>query len=179
MANGIRRLVLHWAVSAYNPTAHILNSYHAVVDNNGKRFWGKHPIEANINPSRGSYAPHIGGGNTGSAGISMLGMHVADEANWPPGPYPLTQVQVDEFCNLAGEICETWGLDPTDKNQVATHGEFQPRRKPLEMVWLPELGSCTIYEGGDYLRAKINKVMGLQEESAKTCKCKGCCCNAS
>lgn len=170
MARGINRLVLHWAVSAYKPTEHILHSYHACVDPTGKVYWGYHPIEANIGPIKGQYAAHIANMNTGSAGISVLGMHDPIDGTWPPGPYPLTQVQIDEFCKLAASICKTWDLDPTDPNQVATHGEFQPKRKPLEITWLPALGDCTLAAGGDYLRKKIADEMEFKpQEVLKLC----------
>ncbi len=169
MARGIKRLVLHWAVSAYKPTEHILQSYHACVDHTGKRYWGRHPVEANISIKKGQYAPHIANMNTGSAGISLLGMHDPGDGSWPPGPYPLTQVQIEEYCNLAAEICETWGLDPSNKLEVATHGEFQPNRRPLEMVWLPELGDCTLEEGGDYFRKKIAEKMNVSKPSVDLC----------
>jgi len=155
--SGLRRVVMHWAASSYNLSQHIQRSYHEIAGQDGKRYKGTFPPEANIRPVRGRYAAHIAGENTGSIGLSMICMAEVRGASWPPGPYPMTDVQLDEFCNMVAEYLQAYDLERIPE-QCLTHGEAQPKRRPVELCWFPGFTKLvSVTEGGDYLRDRIKQ----------------------
>lgn len=161
----MKRIIIHWAGSAYSITPHIKSCYHFIVDNLGNVTPGIFKPEDNENCADGKYAQHVGGGNTGSIGISMLGMYgfEFDYKNNIPrkiGPYPLTAKQCEACWKKVAQLCKQYNI-PITPDTVMTHYEFGVKHpstssagKP-DIIYLPPFPEITRQKIGDYIRGKV------------------------
>ena len=155
-----KNVILHWTGGNYTPCSTDLLHYHYIIDSEGNVHLGDYRVEDNLNCTDGKYAKHCGGGNTGRIGIAICCMK--DKAT------PPTRVQVESMCNLAAQLCFSFGLTPKD---CITHAEFgQKNRKTssygkIDINSLPYARVSGIAKTGEYLRNKIqwyyDKVKGV------------------
>lgn len=152
----LTKICLHWTAGNYKPCQQDLNSYHFLIDNNGKIYFGSHSPEDNINCYDGNYAAHCGGGNTGCIGISACAM-VGFTEKLKQTKCPLTQKQIESMCCLVGYLSNKYGILITE-NSVFTHYEFdRKRQKPqgkIDIIYLPFLPNLQLNRIGSYLRNK-------------------------
>ena len=145
---------------ANNPCQTDLNAYHFIIDGNGKIFNGKYKPEDNINCQDGKYAPHTGGGNTGSIGISMCGMYTPVGKSIKETPYPLTRIQCEKCFELIAKLAKQYNIPITPQN-IMTHYEFglnHPKTTSagkIDIVWLAPFPYLSRYEIGDFIRSKV------------------------
>lgn len=158
--HGLKRIIIHWTAGTGKANATDKAAYHFLVESDGKIITGKMKPEDNANCNDGKYAAHCGGGNTGSIGISMCGMH-GFKANQPKTTnYPLTQIQCEACWSKVAQLCKNYGFSVT-KDTVMTHYEFGKSHpntssaRKIDITYLhikPELKSDQI---GDYIRGKV------------------------
>ncbi len=145
-----KNIVLHWTAGNYTPNQTDLTHYHYLVNGQGGIKAGKYHPEDNLDCTKGNYAAHCGGGNTGRIGIAIC---CRRDINTPP-----TKKQVEAMCNLAAQLCMTYNLQP---KQCLTHAEFgkqHPKTSSagkIDINYLPYIGLRGIEEVGDYLRNKV------------------------
>lgn len=152
----LSKICLHWTAGANYPCKTDLNSYHFLIDKDGKIYKGTHAPEDNLNCYDGNYAKHCGGGNTGCIGISCCGMFGFDLKN-KKTKYPLTKSQVEALCCLTGYLSIKYGILINERT-VFTHYEFDKKKtKPegkIDITYLPYLPNLQITRVGGYLRNK-------------------------
>ena len=64
----MKRIVIHWTGSTYQPNSVDYEHYHYLITGDGLTINGKYKPEDNENCYDGKYAQHTGGGNTGDSG---------------------------------------------------------------------------------------------------------------
>ena len=145
-----KNIVLHWTAGNYYPCPSDLAHYHYLIDKEGQIHTGDYKPEDNLNCTDGKYAAHCGGGNTGRIGISIC---CRRNIYMPP-----ERKQVEAMCNLAAQLCLTYGLKPSD---CITHAEFgmsNPKTSSygkIDIDSLPYAGVKGVKNTGNYLRNKI------------------------
>lgn len=99
----MKRIIIHWTAGTNYPNQTDKNHYHFLIDKDGRVTNGKYKPEDNEDCYDGGYAPHTGGGNTGSIGIALCGMQgFLNSKN--TGHYPLTKVQIERCFKLIAEL---------------------------------------------------------------------------
>lgn len=155
----MKRIIIHWTAGSYKPNEHEKECYHFLVDDLGKIYEGTCKPEDNENCNDGKYAPHTGGGNTGSIGVALCGMNgFKNREN--VGKYPLTKIQCETAFNLIAKLCKKYGILVTNKT-VMTHYEFglaKPKTSSggkIDIIYLPCYPTVRQSEIGDYIRNKV------------------------
>lgn len=139
----LQRIIFHWTVSCNTPNATDLQHYHFLIDREGKVYSGKCVPEDNINCNDGKYAAHTGGGNTGSIGISYVGMFGYNGRDIASTKYPLTKTQMEAGFKLAAELCKKYKLNLADPMTIQTHYGFGKRHPKttsygkIDIIWTP------------------------------------------
>lgn len=121
---GLERIVMHWSGGTGTPNAVDRRAYHALVT--GPHGWvvrGEYPLSANVPPLAKNYAMHVGGRNTGSAGVSWCGMRGSNALAGVMGPHPITGTQLHRGLAFTAHLCTALGLDVADPAHVFTHRE--------------------------------------------------------
>lgn len=168
-------VVLHWTGGGPKANSVDLGAYHFVVEQDGRVRAGTWPVAANMCQVGGdTYAKHTGGFNSFRVGISGAGMlDYASPEN--PGPWPLTEVQVDRMIELAAYFIGLTGADPRDPVRLCTHREVWTlhairgtrnhlKRDIEHLPFRPELGPEQV---GDWLRNRAYEaIVREQGESA-------------
>lgn len=145
-----KNIVLHWTGGNYFPCPLDIESYHYLVNAQGKIQIGKFKPSDNLNCTDGFYAKHCGGGNTGRIGIAIC---CRKDIKTVP-----TKKQIESMCKLSAELCHKYGLQPS---QVITHAEFgqtHPKTssyRKIDITEIPYANLKGIKECGDYLREKV------------------------
>ena len=163
MENKLFRVVLHWSVGSYVPNADDLAHYHYLVDNLGNIHKGDKPPESNLpeNVAKGDghYVSHLGGGNSGTVGISMASM-LGYKSREDMGKFPFTEVQFEKACELMAEMCHKYNIEVTP-DTVFSHMEFgikhpeSPSAGKIDISVLPYDLSIKKEEIGDLIRSKV------------------------
>lgn len=145
-----KNIVFHWTAGSYYPCSTDLKAYHYLFDKDGKGYAGKYTPEDNLNCNDGKYAMHCGGGNTGRIGLAVC---CRKDVNTPP-----TQAQVEAMCKRAAQLCNIYGLQPSD---CITHAEFglqNPKTSSagkIDINDLPYANKSGVKAVADYLRNKV------------------------
>lgn len=156
----MKRIIIHWTGGSYNINKKILDSYHYAVNNKGEIIPCNHRPEDNENCNDGCYAAHCGGGNTGSIGVSMLGMYYLSHQKPKDSQYPLTGVQVEKCFKLCAELCKKYGIKITP-DTVMTHYEFGVKNPKTSSAGKPDIIYLAPYpqikadDVGTFIRTKI------------------------
>lgn len=157
----MKRVILHWSASGYEPSAACLDAYHFIIDGAGEIVPGDWPVSANASIDPPRYAAHTRHCNTGSIGVSVAAMFGA--TGWPamdPGPYPILPVQIDALAALVARLCADHRIAIT-RETVLTHAEVEPalgiaQRGKWDIRWLPGMDRVGgAVEIGDMLRGRI------------------------
>lgn len=145
-----KQIVLHWTAGNYTPCKTDLQHYHYIIDKQGKVCTGVYEPKDNLNCYDGKYAAHCGGGNTGRIGIAIA---CRKNIYMPP-----TKKQIESMCNLAAQLCLTYGLKPKDCITHAEFGAANPKTSSygkIDINYIPYEGIAGVKETGNYLRNKI------------------------
>jgi len=159
-ADGLKRIILHWAASTHSVDALSRSHYHFIVAGDGSIVPGIRKPTDNISTTDGAYAAHTLNCNTGSIGIALAAMAGATERPFSAGPYPITTPQLDAFCGLAARLAKQYGI-PNTRATILTHAEVQPtlgiaQRGKWDICWLPGMAEPqNAIAVGDTLRAMI------------------------
>lgn len=123
----MNRIVPHHSAGGYNASQVDRQHYHRIVDGEGRRHAGIHPISANApgKPLRsGYYAAHTRGLNTGSIGVAMscmLGASWSDPRSCAHFPKP---EQVSGLIKELADLCVDYSI-PVTRNTLLTHAEVE------------------------------------------------------
>lgn len=162
---GIRRCAIHWTAGSGKANNTDKSCYHYLIESDGKIVNGNCIPEDNANCNDGKYAPHLGGGNTGSIGVSLCGMH-GFSYNWSAskpksvGNYPLQAIQCESAWKLIATLCKQYSIDITPET-VFTHYEFgksHPKTSSAgksDIVYLPYQPQLKPDQVGDFIRNKV------------------------
>lgn len=155
----MNRIILHWSAGLQYPTEYEKQFYHYLIDKEGKIHNGKYTPEDNLNCTDGKYAAHTGGGNTGSIGVVMCGMHgFKDRYNC--GNYPITKIQFESCMNLCAALCLKYSIKICPSS-VMTHYEFGVNNPhttssgKIDIIYLPPYPEVTKNYIGNFIRTKI------------------------
>lgn len=149
----MKRIIIHWTGGVYTPNDHEKNCYHFLVDGDGKVVKGIHKVEDNENVNDGNYAAHTGGGNTGSIGVALCGMHSIG--------YPIRRKQLEAMCKLVAELSIKYKI-PIKNNTILTHSEFghsHPDTTSFGKIDIDKLPCIALYNRvscGNWIRNKVN-----------------------
>lgn len=165
MENKLTRICLHWSVGQYTPNPDDLAHYHYLLDDKGVIHNGNKPPESNLpsNVEKGDYTAHLGGGNSGTIGVSLASMlGYVDRKNM--GKFPFTEIQFNNACKLIASLCKKYGIQVTPST-VFSHYEFgklhpqSPSGGKIDITVLPFDLSVQPDQVGDYIRNKVKSYM--------------------
>lgn len=127
-----KRIICHWTVTGYKPDSPSLDSYHFVIDGDGKVHRGYRDID--------TPAPHTFGFNS-SIGISLACMGGWDGESTP---YPPTEAQWNSLVECVRQLCDRYSI-PITQNSVLMHGEVDrilgvDQDGKWDIGYLPHLG---------------------------------------
>ena len=155
----VKRIILHWSAGRYYPSEFEKKYYHFLVDANGKVYKGNRQPEDNDNCSDGEYAPHTGGGNTGSIGVCMCSMY-GYKSPKNQGDFPIRKIQFEACMKFCAELCKKYNLK-VSKDTVFTHYEFgqaNPQTTSfgkIDISYLPPYPWVGKNEIGAFIRSKV------------------------
>lgn len=155
----MKRIIIHWTAGGPVPTSYEKECYHYLVDSIGKIHQGKFKPEANLICRTGMYAPHTGGGNTGSIGVAMCAMANFRNKN-NQGHFPITKVQFEATMKLCAELTQKYDI-PVNPNTVMTHWEFGQNNPDttshgkIDIIFLPPFPWISKEDVGSFIRSKI------------------------
>lgn len=155
----MKRIIIHWTAGGAIPNQHEKECYHYLIDNLGKIHEGKFKPIANEICKAGMYAPHTGGGNTGSIGVALCGMFgYKDRQNI--GTSPITKIQFETAMQLCAKLAKIYGIT-VHPNTVMTHYEFgkiHPKTSSagkIDITFLPPYSWVETNDIGNFIRSKI------------------------
>ncbi|MEM1360588.1 MAG: N-acetylmuramoyl-L-alanine amidase [Pseudomonadota bacterium] len=169
-----KRVIIHWTAGRGRASNLDKSHYHFLVEEDGSVVQGLHRIDANDRPHPNPRASHTRRLNTHSVGVSLCGMHNAQERPFDAGRFPLREIQVQVMARLVAQICRRYDI-PVTRETVLGHGEVQDilnveqnfKWDPMVLPWKRDL---TFRETGDYLRDLIRNAMeeDIAGEAAET-----------
>lgn len=155
----MKRLIIHWTAGTYNPSDFEKQHYHFLVDGLGKVHKGNFKPEDNEVCKIGRYAPHTGGGNTGSIGVAICAMAGFKNKNCV-GNYPILKKQFESCMELCAKLSMKYNIEINSKN-VMTHyefGKYNPKSTSagkIDIIYLPPYSWVEKDEIGSFIRSKI------------------------
>ena len=156
----MKRLIYHWSGGCYRPNDTDRLHYHFMIDDKGAVYEGKFSPDDNENCLDGIYAAHTGGCNTGSVGISFLGMF-GFVSRLNTGRFPLTKVQCEAGFALGAKLVKKYGLDLNNPLTIQTHYGFGQRNPKtasagkVDIIYLPPYPQVKKEEVEDFIRNKV------------------------
>lgn len=169
-----KRVVIHWTAGRGRASNLDKSHYHFLVQEDGSVVAGIHRIDANDRPHPNPRASHTRGLNTNSVGVSMCGMHNAQERPFDAGTFPLREIQVQVLARLVAQICRRYDI-PVTRETVLGHGEVQDilnvrQRFKWDPMILPWKRDLNFRQTGDYMRELIRNAMeeDIAGEAAET-----------
>ena len=155
----MKRIIIHWTAGGAVPNQHEKEWYHYLIDNLGKIHEGKFKPIANENCKAGMYAPHTGGGNTGSIGVALCGMF-GYKSRQNIGTSPITKIQFETAMQLCAKLSKIYGIT-VSPNTVMTHYEFgkiHPKTSSvgkIDITLLPPYSWVETNDIGNFIRSKV------------------------
>lgn len=155
----MKRIILHWTAGGQVPNSHEKECYHFLVDAFGKVRLGIFKPEANLICKPNMYAPHTGGGNTGSVGVALCGMMGFKDKNHL-GSCPITRIQFESAMKLCAKLALKYEI-PIKSTTIMTHYEFgksHPETSShgkIDISFLPPFSWLEKDEIGRFIRSKI------------------------
>ncbi|RMH21673.1 MAG: N-acetylmuramoyl-L-alanine amidase [Gammaproteobacteria bacterium] len=166
----MKRIIMHWTAGTHNVSKLDRTHYHYIVDGNGEIVEGIFRPEDNIPPLQsGRYAAHTWHCNSYSIGVSMAAMFQARQYPFDPGPYPITDVQLESFIKLVADLSAQYDI-PVTRETILSHAEVEPtlgvrQRKKWDITWLPEMAEpMDPVEVGDRLRGMISNHLRVEPD---------------
>lgn len=154
-----KRIICHWTVTSYDPDEVSIDSYHIIIDGDGKLHRGSSDLDER--------SPHTYMFNS-AIGISLacMGGYVSS-AN--PGQYPPTKEQWESLIEVVKQLSDTYSI-PVTPTTVLMHGEVTDNLLvdqwgKWDIGWLPHLGLSGAKACGDELR---KRVLGSNDDNVRT-----------
>jgi hypothetical protein len=156
----MKRIIWHWTAGAPGVIPIEADSYHFIIQPNGKVVKGV-PVANNVPPLvNGAYAAHTAMANSWAIGIALDAMAGAKERPFDKGSNPITEAQVEALVKLTRDLCKHYGI-PVTRQTVLSHSEVQPtlgikQKQKWDIAWLPGMdkpGDPLVI--GDKLRARV------------------------
>lgn len=191
-----RTIVLHWTAGDHLPTDHELQSYHYLVSHAhadtpdpADDLVAVEPgvaVRENMGDVSGhevvgdpdvDYAAHTLGYNSYSVGVALCGMRGATDyrpdGSVDPGTSPITRKQVRCVLGFVWSLCQSWGLDPEEPENLTTHYEMEwmhgvdqyprgPGSWRWDVTWIPGL-DLPKNEYGFWVREQVASFEGGSE----------------
>lgn len=160
----LKRIVFHWTAGTSAVSALDRAHYHYVISGDGIVVEGDHAPNDNIPPLR-DYAAHTLSLNSGSIGVALAGMAQSAELPFAPGPWPITDAQIDALVSLLARLCRQHDIAVT-RQTVLSHAEVQPtlgvaQRGKWDISWLPGMSAVgDPVEVGDKIRSRVLAELG-------------------
>lgn len=155
----MKRIIIHWTASGYQPNTTDYEHYHYLINGDGLVINGKYKPEDNLNCYDGKYAAHTGGGNTGSIGVAMCGMlNYSSLKGISSTKYPLKKTQCERSFKLIAELSRKYDI-PITNQTVMTHYEFgqkNPKTSSFGKIDITILPPYIVSSDkvGDFIRSK-------------------------
>ena len=155
----MKRIIIHWTAGGYYPTDYEKEHYHFLIDRDGKVHNGKFKPENNEVCKTGRYAPHTGGGNTGSIGVAICAMAGFKNSKCL-GSYPILKKQFESTMEFCATLVKKYGFEITPKS-VMTHYEFGVKNPKttsagkIDIIHIPPYAWVDKNEVGSFIRSKI------------------------
>lgn len=156
----MKRIIWHWTAGAPGVIPIEADSYHYIIQPNGRVINGV-PVANNVPPLvNGAYAAHTAMANSWAIGIALDAMAGANERPFNKGNNPITEAQVEALVKLTRDLCDHYGI-PVTRQTVLSHAEVQPtlgikQKQKWDIAWLPGMdkpGDPVAI--GDKLRARV------------------------
>lgn len=149
-----KRIIAHWTVTSYRPDPVSLDSYHFVIDGDGKVHRGNSDLDER--------APHTYMFNS-AIGISLACMG-GYQSDLNPGKYPPTKAQWDALVAAVRQLTAQYGI-PVTPQTVLMHGEVAvqlgvDQAGKWDIGLLPHLGVGGPAECGALLRRSVLESSG-------------------
>lgn len=155
----MKRIVIHWTAGTNQPNKTDYEHYHYLINGDGIIVKGKYEPAENENCQDGKYAAHTGGGNTGSIGVALCGMH-GFKNRIAVGNYPLKKKQCETAFKLVAELCKKFNIKISPET-VLTHYEFgvnhpnTTSKGKIDIIYLPPYPEVSQAGVGDFIRNKV------------------------
>lgn len=164
----MKRIIIHWTAGRYSPSAVEKNYYHFLVDKDGNIHKGNFAPEDNLVCTKGHYAAHTGGGNTGAIGVAMCAM-CGFKSKSLIGDYPISRKQFEAAMKLCAELALKYNI-PVNSATVMSHYEFgikNPQTSSagkIDVTYIPPYPWVDKNEAGSFMRSKIKWYMSKAKE---------------
>jgi len=161
----MKRIHWHWTAGAAGLIGIEADSYHKIIQPDGRVQPGQFPIEANKPPLRpGAYAAHTLNANSNAIGIACDAMAGAKERPLVWGSNPLTEAQIDAMLRLTADYCRVYGI-PVSRTTTLSHAEVErnlgiKQNNKWDIMVLP--GMTRVDDPvvvGDELRRRLTAIM--------------------
>ncbi len=156
----MKRIIYHWSGGSYYPSASDILHYHFMIDEKGNIYNGKFKPQDNENCLDGVYAAHTGGGNTGSIGVSFLGMFgFVSRLNL--GRFPLTKIQCEAGFAFGAKLVKHYCMDINNPMTIQTHYGFGIRNPKttssgkVDIIYLPPYPQISKEDIEEFIRNKV------------------------
>ena len=161
----MKRIIWHWTAGAPGVNPHEADSYHFVIDANGREVAGV-PVSRNRAPLvNGAYAAHTLNCNTDSIGISMDAMANAQERPFYAGSNPITMPQLEGLVLCTVRNCLEYDIE-VSRATTLSHAEVErtlgiKQRQKWDIMWLPGMdGPADPVAVGDIIRGLVRDAIG-------------------
>jgi len=155
----MKRIIVHWTAGTYKPNDLEKQHYHFLIDGDGIIHKGIFKPEDNEICKIGKYAPHTGGGNTGSIGIALCAM-AGFKSKYSTGNFPILKKQFEECMKFCAQISKQYKISVTPQT-IMTHYEFGLKNPnttssgKIDIIYLPPYPWVDKCEIGSFIRSKI------------------------
>lgn len=121
----LQRIICHWTAGTHNASESDRQSYHFLIEGNGRLVKGGPSVAANSGRRvKVGYAAHTHNCNQGSIGISLCCMGGAQEQPFRAGSYPMTRAQWETLAVAVAELCKRYRIKVT-RRTVLSHAEVE------------------------------------------------------
>lgn len=164
----MKKIIIHWTAGGYYPNSADKNSYHFLVDKEGKIHQGNFRPEDNLICVQKHYAAHTGGGNTAAIGVAMCAMY-GFKSRYESGRYPITPIQFEAAMKLCALLANKYKIPVTSAN-VMTHYEFGIKNPntssagKIDITYIPPYSWVDKNDCGSFIRSKIKWYMTKGKE---------------
>lgn len=121
----MQRIICHWTAGTHNASEGDKQSYHFLVEGNGRLVKGGPSVAANSGRRvKAGYAAHTHNCNGGSIGISLCCMGGAEESPFRTGSHPMTRAQWETLTVAVAWLCKRYRIKVT-RRTVLSHAEVE------------------------------------------------------
>lgn len=165
----MKRVIVHWTAGNNKASDSDRKHYHFLIEGDGTILRGKHKPSDNESTKDGKYAAHTLSTNTGSIGLSLCGMHGANERPFRPGSQPINDLQWQVMAQAIAQICDHYDIEVGEKT-VLGHGEVErllgiKQKQKWDPMVLPWDTGLSKQDVGEKLRDDVRSAFILTADS--------------